>query len=360
LPGRRFLIVDHLVKEGNVIAVGIDTHKESLAICAVDDLGRQLGELSVRNSPQGFRRLERFLAGLPSPRRVGIEGAGGLGAPVAHALAAAGEEVVEVPARLTARQRRRLRRLGKSDPADALAIARVVVSEQDLPAAIHGELTTDLKVLCNYRAQMLGERTRQSNRLHADLAALSPGYGAQLPAFDSAVRQRRAATLLAAQGGVRARLAERRLARILAITLEIDALEGQITALVGSCGTRLTAICGIGSLTAARLLAECGDARRFRSAAAFAMAAGVAPITASSGKVQRHRLNRGGNRQLNLALYTIAFVQSRCDTRAQDYLERKRADGKSWREAMRCLKRQLANVVYRQMVADLNEGRLTT
>ena len=90
------------------------------------------------------------------------------------------------------------------------------------------------------------------------------------------------------------------------------------------------------------------------------MAAGVAPITASSGKVQRHRLNRGGNRQLNLALYTIAFVQSRCDPRAQDYLERKRADGKSWREAMRCLKRQLANVVYRQMVADLNEGRLTT
>jgi len=90
------------------------------------------------------------------------------------------------------------------------------------------------------------------------------------------------------------------------------------------------------------------------------MAAGVAPLTASSGKVQRHRVNRGGNRQLNLALYTIAFVQSRCDPHAQDYLERKRIEGKSRKEAVRCLKRQLANVVYRQMVTDLDEGRLTT
>jgi len=147
-----------------------------------------------------------------------------------------------------------------------------------------------------------GSAAGRATGCSADLAALSPGYGVQLPAFDSAVRQRRAAVLLAEQGGVRARLAERRLARIVAISAEIDALEGQITALVQVCGTRLTEICGSGSLTAARLLAECGDARRFRSAAAFAMAAGVAPITASSGKVQRHRLNRGGNRQLNWAL----------------------------------------------------------
>jgi len=125
-------------------------------------------------------------------------------------------------------------------------------------------------------------------------------------------------------------------------------------------GSRLMGICGVGSLTAARLLAETGDIRRFHSADAFAMAAGVAPIPASSGKTQRHRLNRGGNRQLNWALYTIAFVQSRCDERARRYLARKQAEGKSWKEAIRCLKRQLARVVYRQMLADAVACELTT
>jgi len=358
LPGRRFLIVDQHFEEGNVIAVGIDTHKDSLAVCAVDDLGRKLGELTVENGRQGFRRLQRYLAELPTPRRVGIEGSGGFGAPLAHVLRAAGEEVVEVPARLTARQRRRLRGPGKSDPGDALAIARVVACEADLPPAGRSGLASDLKVLCSYRTQLLGERTRQANRLHADLTVLAPGYAGQLPAFGSAVRQRGVGELLALRAGVRARLAERRLARVVALGTEIDALEEQIAALVRACGTRLTEIRGVGTLTAARLLAETGDARRYPSAAAFAMAAGVAPIRASSGKVQRHRLNRGGNRQLNLALFTTALVQSRCDPRARGYLERKRAEGKSWKEAMRCLKRHLANVVYRQMIADLTEGRL--
>ena len=108
LPGRRFLIVDRSVEEGNVIAVGVDTHKESLAVCAVDELGRKLGELSVANCRQGFRALERYLASLPEGRRVGIEGSGGFGAPLACVLRAAGEDVVEVPAHLTARQRKRL------------------------------------------------------------------------------------------------------------------------------------------------------------------------------------------------------------------------------------------------------------
>lgn len=341
-----------------MIAVGIDTHKGSLAVCAVDELGRKLGELSVANCRQGFRALERYLASLPEARRVGIEGSGGFGAPLACVLQAAGEEVVEVPPHLTARQRKRLPHRGKSDPGDAFAIARVVASEPDLPQASREGLASDLKSLCTYRAQLLSERTRQANRLHADLAVLSAGYASRLPAFDSAARQHKVSALLATLGGVRARLAERRLARIVTLGAEIGALEEQIGALIRASGSRLTEIRGVGALTAARLLGEAGDVRRFRSAAAFAMAAGVAPISASSGKVQRHRLNRGGNRQLNFALFTAALVQSRCDPRGRGYLERKRAEGKSWNEAMRCLKRQLANVVYRQMIADVNEGRL--
>jgi transposase len=336
-----------------VIAVGIDTHKESLAVCVVDDLGRMLGELQVANSRRGFYRVQRYLDSLPKPRCVGIEGSGGCGAPLAYALTSRGEHVVEVPAHLTARRRKHLARPGKSDAGDALAIARVVASEPDLPQANRAGLAADLKALCVYRAQLLGERTRQTNRLHADLVLLCPGYSSQLPAFDSGARQRQAGDLLAALGGVRARLAERRLARIASLDDEIGALERQIGALVRASGTRLTEIRGVGELTAARLLGETGDVRRFRSAAAFAMAAGVAPIPASSGKTQRQRLNRGGNRQLNFALFTAALVQSRCDPRGRDYLERKRAEGKSWKEAIRCLKRQLANVVYRQMVADL-------
>ena len=132
------------------------------------------------------------------------------------------------------------------------------------------------------------------------------------------------------------------------------------TAPISYPGSGLTEICGVASLTAARLLGEVGEIDRFRSKAAFAMAAGVAPIPASSGRTQRVRLNRGGNRRLNHALHNMAVVQARRDPRARAYVERKRAQGMSQREALRCLKRQLANVVYATMVRDATRGALTT
>jgi len=130
-------------------------------------------------------------------------------------------------------------------------------------------------------------------------------------------------------------------------------VDTQLEVLVAATGTTLAGIVGISHLNAARILGEVGDVRRFRSPAAFAAGNGTAPIPASSGRTDRHRLNRGGNRRLNRALYVIAITQTRHEPRAADYLARKRAEGKTRREALRCLKRRLSDVVYRQLHADL-------
>ena len=151
-----------------------------------------------------------------------------------------------------------------------------------------------------------------------------------------------------------------RLGRLEALDREIVELKCRIAAMIEASGTSLTTITGLGPITAAKLLGEAGDIRRFRSKAAFARAGGTAPIPASSGQTQRHRLSRGGNRQLNRALHTVALVQARVDPRAIAYLERKRAEGKTRAEAIRCMKRHLANVVFAVMVDDVSRGVLDT
>jgi transposase len=341
-----------------VVAIGVDTHKASLAACAIDDVGRVTAERSFANNPAGHRSFERWLGALPQPRRVGIEGSGNYGAALSRHLGAAGEDVREVPVLLTHRERRRLGRPGKCDPADALAIARVVLREEHLPVVCDSLTHRDLKLLVDYREQLVAEQTRLRNRVHSDLQVLIPGYGGRLGGRSdlkhatsvAAVRQ-----LLAPLTGVAAELAELRLARLETLAGEIAQTRCRLVAAVAAEHPALTSIYGVGPVTAARLLGETGDPRRFRSSAAFAMACGVAPIPASSGKTQRVRLNRRGNRQLNRALFIVALTQARAYAPARAYLERKRAEGKTWNEAMRCLKRQLANVVYRAMLRDRQE-----
>ena len=163
-----------------MVAIGVDTHKASLAACAVDAAGRAVAERSFANNPAGHRAFARWLRTLPLPRRTGVEGSGSFGAALSQGLLAAGEEVREVPAILTHRERLRTGRPGKSDPVDALAIARVVLREEALPP-VRGPLDyRDLKLLVDYREQLIAEQTRLRNRLHSDLQALSPGYGALL------------------------------------------------------------------------------------------------------------------------------------------------------------------------------------
>jgi len=163
-----------------VMAIGVDTHKASLAACAIDALGRSRAERTFANSAAGHRAFERWLRALPLPRRIGIEGSGSFGAALAQRLAAAGEDVREVPVILTHRERRRTGRPGKCDPADALAIARVVLREERLPLVRDPLAYRDLKLLVDYRDQLIAEQTRLRNRLHSDLQVLMPGYGAQL------------------------------------------------------------------------------------------------------------------------------------------------------------------------------------
>ena len=169
----------------------------------------------------------------------------------------------------------------------------------------------------------------------------------------------RAPTHLAAAGrlikrgsGMRTELARSEWTRVRTLTGEVTELERRIRVMVRASGSSLPAIRGVAAITAAKLLGETGDPKRLRSSPAFAALSGTAPIPASSGKTNRHRLNHGGNRQLNRALHTIAVVQARTDPRAQAYVARRVAEGKSRLEALRCLKRHLADVVFRTMVAD--------
>jgi transposase len=325
--------------------VGIDTHKATLAACAIDDVGQVLGERTFPNEPAGFAALSSWLGEVGDIERIGLEGSAGYGAGAARFLIAAGEVAVEVPPQLSHRERARTRRAGKSDPGDALAIARVTLREHELPPVRLPDASRELGLLVEAREDLVAEATRVRNRLHADLVVLVPGYSTAAANLVSERHRRTATKLLRRLPGVHAELARDRLARLGRLTIEARQLERRIEVLVAD--HPLRTLPGAGALVTAKLVSEVGDVRRFRSADAFAMLAGVAPIPASSGQVSRMRLNRGGNRQLNRALFSIAFAQVRTYPPAQAFVARKRAEGKSWREAIRSLKRHLARAVFR-------------
>ncbi|HET7830265.1 MAG TPA: IS110 family transposase [Candidatus Limnocylindrales bacterium] len=329
--------------------IGIDTHKATLAACAIDDVGQVLGEAAFPNEPAGFEALLTWLRDLGGIERIGLEGSAGFGSAAARFLLAADEAVVEVPPQLSHRERLRTRRAGKSDPGDALAIARVVLREPALPPVRTDDASRDLKLLVEARDDLAAEATRVRNRLHADLVVIAPGYGAVAANLVADTHRRAVGRLLRGMPGVQAELARSRLVRLAVLTRELRALDRRIEGLVD--GHPLRVVWGAGPLVTAKLLGETGDVARFRSADAFAMLAGVAPIPASSGQTQRMRLNRGGNRQLNRALHGIALAQVRTYPPAQAFIARKRAEGKSWREALRALKRHLARVVFRLLSA---------
>lgn len=334
------------------VAIGVDSHKHSLAAAAVDELGRILGAGEFPNDPSGHRALLRWMKARGAPRRIGVECSGSFGAGLTRYLLASGEEVKEVPGSLTLRERRRRPSHGKSDPVDAVAIARVVATEAELPSPHRNEALQDLKAFCDYREQLVRARTQVANRIHRELLILRPGYAASVPNLTAKRHLARAMLLLRADRSVRADLVRRRLAELRRMDPEIAGTEAQITTKLKESATTLTEIPGIGPLIAAKILGEVGDVGRIRSRAAFASLAGTAPLPASSGQTTRHRLNRGGNRRLNHALHYMALVQYRSNPEAKVYVERRRAEGKSFKEAMRCLKRHLSNVVYRQMIAD--------
>jgi transposase len=218
-----------------------------------------------------------------------------------------------------------------------------------LPPIRLPDRTTEIRLLLEAREDLIGETTRVRNRLHAHLRVLLPGYGGTVANLVAARHRTTVRRLLRGNATVQAELARSLLDRLLRVDRECAVLTHRIEGLVN--GHPLLALPGAGPITVARLVAEAGDMRRFRTPDAFAALAGVAPIPASSGQVQRMRLNRGGNRQLNRALHVIAVTQARFHPPAKAYVTRRmETDGKTWPEAIRALKRQLVRPVFRLLV----------
>jgi len=337
-------------------AIGIDTHKATLAACLVDDLGMPLSERTFANDPAGHGALLAWARDAAPLVIIGVEGSASFGASAARFLIEAGREVREVPPQLSRRERAGTRRAGKSDPGDALTIARVTARERDLPPVRLADPSLELKLLVGAREDLVAEATRVRNRLHADLRVLLPGYGATAANLTAVRHQATVALRLRRLAGVQAELARGRLARLRTLAAEERSLAAQIAGRVE--GHPLLALPGAGALVTAKLVGEVGDIGRFRSADAFAALSGVAPIPASSGQTQRMRLNRGGNRQLNRALHTIALTQASHHPPAIAYIARRRAEGKTWREALRALKRQLVRTVFRLLVVGARSGSI--
>jgi transposase len=347
-----------------MIIVGIDPHSRSHAAAAIDEQGRLIEAINVDAGVRGLERLCAWLEALPQPRLVAIENARGYGLAIVRRLLAQGEELVDVPAVLTCDGRRGSGQRGKHDQGDALVIARVALRDRErLPCLDASVLDDELKLLADARDQLIVEAGRWRNRAHALLRVAAPGYQTTTGALASpgSMRRARAVTRRAAlHDPTRGRLALQALDRLAALERDAGKLEREIKEMLEARGcTHLLAIRGVGPIVAAKILGETRGIRRFRSAPAFAAHTGTAPVPASSGRVQRHRLNRGGNRQLNRALYTIAMVQARWEPAARVYLERKIGEGKSAAEARRCLKRHLSNVVYRALLADQHALDLT-
>ena len=336
--------------------IGIDPHSRVHVAAAVDEHGRCVAKYEVGVAPEQLAELVDWI-GSTGAQKVAVEGSKGYGLALTRLLLASGFTVVDVSSNLTADERKRSRRRGKDDEGDAVAIARVAMREPDLSTMDEAHLDADLKLLVDARDQLVQEEARVRNRLHALLLVMAPGYQQvtgplnSRPAF---TRARSLALKARKTDPMRAKLALAAVRRLNALRDEQSGLEHDIDEeLQRRRPVHLQAIPGVGPLVAAKILGEVRDIRHYASPAAFAAHAGVAPIPASSGNTQRHRLARGGNRQLNRALFTIAMVQARWHPPAREFLAKKRAEGKTAAEARRCLKRHLANVVYRALVADL-------
>jgi len=337
-----------------MIVVGVDVHKQSLTAVAVDEVGRCVAELAVASAGE----LVVWSASLAADRLWAVEDCRQLTGSLERDLIAAGERLVRVPPKLMAPQRRAGRTRGKSDPIDALAVARAALREPRLDHPRPGERAMrELKLLVDHRDDLVDERRRAQQRLRWHLHDFDPELAVPPGALDRPLWLDRVARRLGrAEQTVQVRIGRELVGRCRNLTRTIQELDRELQQRSSETAPALLALPGCGALSAAKLLGEIGPIERFQSDAQLARHAGVAPLEASSGKHRRHRLDRGGNRQLNCALHRIAVTQARVHPPARAYLERKQADGKSRREALRCLKRQLARTVYTTLK---NEPALT-
>jgi transposase len=325
------------------VVLGVDTHLDVHVGVALDHLGRRLGALSLPTSVKGYEELLSWAEGLGPLRCAGVEGTSSYGAGLARHLKSKGIEVLEVER--PKRRQQRSRRNGKSDHADAEAAARAVLAGEaaGMPKSADGEVEM-IRVLRATRRVAVKARTQAANQLRNLLVTAPDGLRQPLRGLSTKAL---VATAVRFRPGDRpgnpqeaTRFALRSVARrYRSLSEEIAELDIQLARLVAEVAPELVALPGVGTDHAATLLVAVGDnPKRLKSEASFASLCGVSPIEASSGKVVRHRLNRGGNRDANRALHTICMFRMGRDQRTQAYVARRTAEGKSKREIMRCLK----------------------
>ena len=294
-----------------MVVVGADVHKRSHTFVAVDAVGKQLGQLTVDATTKGHHRALAWARKLfPGEVVWAVEDCRHLSARLERDLLTAGQRVVRVPPKMMALVRASARTRGKSDPIDALAVARAFLREPDLPVASHDAVSRELKLLVDRRESLVGTRTRTINSLLWRVHELDPEHAPKPRSLDLAKHQQAAPSLLAMPG--------------------------------------------CGALTAAKLVGESAGITRFADEAKFARHAGVAPIPVWSGNTAgRVRMTRSGNRQLNSALHRIAVTQIRIDgCLGKAYYDKKKSEGMSTTEALRCLKRRLARTVFNHLKTD--------
>jgi transposase len=335
---------------------GVDPHKQTHTAVAADELGRKKAEKTAKARRDGYREMITWARDIePGQRKWAVEDVRHVASGLVRELLKAGEEVVFVPARLMAGTRSGGRERGKSDPVDALANARAALREDVyLPAARLNGQVLDVRRLADHRDDLVTGRTQVINRLRWLIHDLEPDLAPGPRALTRAKRRKMLeAGLRALPDSAGCRVALSQLETIASLSAEITALEKELKALLEQLCPALLEICGIGVVSAARILGETGDIRRFRSQAAYARHNGTAPIPVSSALSDVHRLNRGGNRQVNAALHRAALTQARHHDGAKALLARRAETIRETRKAaLRVLKRHLSDVVYRTLLAD--------
>jgi transposase len=346
--------------DANQVILGVDTHKDVHVAAVITTLGVQLGDATFPTTATGYRRLLAWARSFGILHRAGVEGTGSYGAALTRFLRRHHITVIEV----NRPDRAARRRHGKTDTIDAIAAAHAVLSQRATTTAKTADGPVEiLRLLRLARASAVKSRTQTINQLKAVIVSADPALRDQLAGCTGAALIRHCADLpdtTPTDVATATRYTLRRLARrIQTLTTEERELQQQITAVLNTHPPQLFQRNGIGPDSASALLVAAGDnPDRMRTEASFAALCGVSPVEASSGKTRRRRLNRGGDRRANAALYRIALTRARTDQRTRDYLDRRTAQGRTRREAIRCLKRYIARETY-HLIQQLNPAGQT-
>lgn len=344
---------------GERVVIGMDPHKRSVTVEVMEADERVVGHGRFGTDAAGFSDLVGYAKAWPE-RVWAVEGCEGIGRHVAQRLLAAGERVVDVPAKLSARMRVFATGQGrKTDDTDAHSIALVGVRVTGLQPVVANEQLEMLRLLVDRQERIAEDHTRMTSQLHRLLLELVPGGAKRFLSVAQARRILAGVRPTGEVGRLRKRVAAELVADLERLHERRKKADKELAALVGATSTGLVDLRGIGPYGAARIMVEVGDVARFPDKGHFASWTGTAPVDVSSGDTKRHRLSRGGNRQINRVLHIMAVTQLRYEGEGRDYFNRKRAAGKSPNEAMRCLKRRLSDIVYRALLNDHAASKAT-